>query len=98
LHKTPKPEENLKINGRLFKEINSGGDTIIARRNYDREIQTLILILLYLLLEIMNSNIQKMMSKNKKYLLLGLINLKQKKKLKKWNEMELTLVVANKTY
>jgi len=34
---TPKPEENLKINGRLFKEINSGGDTIIARRNYDRK-------------------------------------------------------------
>jgi hypothetical protein len=33
---TPQPEENLKINGRLFKKINSGGDTIVARRNYDR--------------------------------------------------------------
>jgi len=34
---TPQPEENLKINGRLFKKINSGGDTIVARRNYDRK-------------------------------------------------------------
>lgn len=34
---TPNPEENLKINGRLFKKINSGGDTQTARRNYDRE-------------------------------------------------------------
>jgi len=34
---TPKPEENMKINGRLFKKINSGGDTQTARRNYDRK-------------------------------------------------------------
>ena len=33
---TPKVEEGLKINPELWKKLNSGGDELQARRNYDR--------------------------------------------------------------
>ena len=33
---TPSPDENLKVRGKLLKKLAGGGDTHIARRNYDR--------------------------------------------------------------
>lgn len=34
---TPDTKSNMKINGRILKKIAGGGDTIVARRNYDRQ-------------------------------------------------------------
>jgi hypothetical protein len=33
---TPSPEENKKVNSKMLKKLASGGDELIARRNYDR--------------------------------------------------------------
>ena len=33
---TPAPEENLKVRGKILKKLAGGGDTHVARRNYDR--------------------------------------------------------------
>jgi hypothetical protein len=34
---TPAPEMKMKVNGEMLKKLASGGDTITARRNFDRE-------------------------------------------------------------
>jgi hypothetical protein len=32
----PDPKSELKVNGKIWKKINGGGDEIVARRNYDK--------------------------------------------------------------
>ena len=32
----PDPKAELKVNGKIWKKINGGGDEIVARRNYDK--------------------------------------------------------------
>jgi hypothetical protein len=34
---TPAPDSGLKINGKMIKKLASGGDTHVAKRNYDRK-------------------------------------------------------------